>query len=132
MLLLHTGWLRRYGDLTAEQRAPLAERSQIHAVGIEHTEDMARYLWNLHVCAVATDTPAVEVWPPDPSPDAKPFGFLHHVLIGSFGMALGELWWLHELAADCNRDGVHEMFLTSAPLNVPGGIGSPPNALAIK
>jgi len=27
---------------------------------------------------------------------------------------------------------VHEFFLTSAPLNVPGGIGSPPNALAIK
>ena len=61
-----------------------------------------------------------------------PFGFLHRVLIGQFGMALGELWSLDDLAADCVEDGVHEFFLTSAPLNVPGGIGSPPNALAIK
>ena len=59
-------------------------------------------------------------------------GFLHRVLIGQFGMALGELWWTEDLAADCEADGVHEMFLTSAPLNAPGGIGSPANALAFK
>jgi hypothetical protein len=53
------------------------------------------------------------------------------MLLGSFGMALGELWWLHDLARDCAAHGVYEMFLTSAPLNVPGGIGSPPNALAL-
>ncbi len=57
---------------------------------------------------------------------------LHRVLIGQFGMALGELWHLDDLAADCDQDGVHEFFLASAPLNVPGGIGSPPNALALK
>ncbi len=47
-------------------------------------------------------------------------------------MALGELWHLDDLAADCDHDGVCEFFLTSAPLNVRGGIGSPPNALALK
>jgi hypothetical protein len=45
---------------------------------------------------------------------------------------LGELWWLEDLALSCRRDGRHEMFLTAAPINVPGGIGSPANALAIK
>ncbi|MDX6415795.1 MAG: hypothetical protein QOG28_415, partial [Trebonia sp.] len=30
------------------------------------------------------------------------------------------------------RDRRYEMFLTAAPINVPGGIGSPANALAIK
>jgi hypothetical protein len=45
---------------------------------------------------------------------------------------IGELWWLDDLARDCAADGVHEFFFTSAPLNVIGGVGSPPNALAIK
>ena len=47
-------------------------------------------------------------------------------------MPIGELWWLDDLADDCAADGVYEFFFTSAPLNVPGGVGSPPNALAIK
>lgn len=47
-------------------------------------------------------------------------------------MALGELWSLDALAADCAQDGVYEMFFTAAPLHVSGGIGSPANALAIK
>jgi hypothetical protein len=47
-------------------------------------------------------------------------------------MALGELWWLDDLAADCARDGVYETFFVAAPLNAPGGIGSPANAIAIK
>ncbi len=29
-------------------------------------------------------------------------------------------------------DGVYDMFLVSAPLNAPGGIGSPADAVAIK
>jgi hypothetical protein len=54
------------------------------------------------------------------------------VLIGQFGMALGELWWLSDLASDCAADRSYEMFLVSTPLNAPGGIGSPANAVAIK
>jgi hypothetical protein len=57
---------------------------------------------------------------------------LHRVLIGQFGMALGELWWLADLAHSCRRDGRYEVFLTAAPLNVTGGVGSPANALAFK
>jgi hypothetical protein len=66
------------------------------------------------------------------SEQARPFGFLHNVLIGQFGMALGELWWLSDLASDCAADRSYEMFLVSTPLNAPGGIGSPANAVAIK
>ena len=93
---------------------------------------MARYLWNAHVAAVVADNPSVEVWPGDMSDEAFPFGYLHRVLIGQFGMALGELWWLEDLALACRRDGQYKVFLTAAPINVPGGIGSPANALAIK
>jgi hypothetical protein len=74
---------------------------------------------------------AIESFPADRA-QGPPFGFLHTILIGQFGMALGELWWLGDLAADCAADGIHEMLLLSAPMNAPGGIGSPANAVAIK
>ena len=51
---------------------------------------------------------------------------------GPAGMAVGELWRLDELAADCAADGVREFFLTVKPLHVVGGVGSPPNAIAFK
>jgi len=104
----------------------------LNAPGLAHTEAVAEYLWDSHAAAIASDTFAVEVWPIDPDPAAHPFGFLHHMLIGQFGMALGELWWLHDLADSCATDGVYESFLVSVPLNAPGGIGSPANAVAIK
>ena len=40
--------------------------------------------------------------------------------------------YLEGLADDCAEDGRYDFFITSAPLNIPGGVGSPPNALAIK
>jgi len=102
------------------------------APGLVHAEAVCEYLWDSHAAAIACDTYGVEVFPADRSAQAHPFGFLHSMLIGQFGMALGELWWLSDLAADCAADGVYEMFAVSAPLNAPGGIGSPANAVAIK
>jgi hypothetical protein len=72
------------------------------------------------------------VWPADWRKESRPFGFLHRMLIGQFGMALGELWWLDDLARDCRDDGRYTSFFSSAPLNVAGGVSSPPNAVAIK
>jgi kynurenine formamidase len=132
VLLLYTGFLGWHVRQDVGVRAALAGRGALRNVGLAHDEDMARYLWNAHVSAVVADNPSVEVWPVDPGEAAFPFGFLHRMLIGQFGMALGELWWLEDLALSCRRDGRYEVFLTAAPLNVPGGIGSPANALAFK
>lgn len=130
IVLIRTGFLGWYRSQPWRDRKRIA--ADLRAPGIEHTEDMARYLWDNQIMALASDTFAVEVWPPAWEEGSAPFGFLHRVLIGQFGMALGELWHLDDLAADCARDGVYEFFLASAPLNVRGGIGSPPNALALK
>jgi kynurenine formamidase len=129
ILLIHTGWLRWYAkESTREQRVEMADRERLQAPGLAATEDMAEWLWDHHVAAVAADNPALEAWPPR----AETGGFLHHRLIPHLGMNIGELWWLADLADDCAADGVYEFLFTSAPLNVPGGVGSPPNALAIK
>lgn len=132
VLLLHTGFLGWYGRQDSATRAKLAELGDLAAIGLEQSEDMARYLWDAHLSAAVADNPSLEVWPPDLRPEGMPFGFLHRILIGQFGLALGELWWLEDLALACRADGRFEVFLTAAPTNVVGGIGSSANALAIK
>ena len=131
LLLLHTGFVAWYETLSPAQRAALVAGGTRNA-GLEHTEQMVEYLWDLHVSAVAVNNVAVEVWPPDRRPEAHPYGFLHQILIGELGMALGELWKLGDLAASCAADGVYEFAVISAPLCSPGGIGSPANVLAVK
>jgi kynurenine formamidase len=130
ILLLRTGWLRWYlEEATPGQKTTMAADSltALSTPGLGPADAMAEYLWNLHVAAIAADNPALEVFPP-----TEENGFLHFRLIPHFGMPIGEMWYLEDLAADCAADGIYEFMLTSAPLNVPGGVGSPPNALAIK
>ena len=131
ILIIRTGWLSWYlNEATAEQKQELAgdPMTNLRFPGIGPDEEMASYLWDLHIAAVAADNPALEAWPPGPESG----GFLHFRLIPLLGMNIGEFWYLEDLAADCAQDGVHEFMFTSAPLNVPGEVGSPPNALAIK
>ncbi len=127
ILIVHTGFAARYLQESGRARARIARAGA--TPGIASGEEMCRYLWDAHVAAVASDTYAVEAFPPDMQ---SATGFMHRMLIGQFGMALGELWWTEDLAEDCAADGVYEVFLASVPLNAPGAIGSPPNALAIK
>jgi hypothetical protein len=68
---------------------------------------------------------------PDGSEDAVANLVLHQYFLALFGMSIGELWDLKALSAKCKELGRYSFLLTSAPLNVPGGIGSPPNALAL-
>lgn len=131
ILLIRTGWVDWYFESTTpEQRRALAEaaaRREMQAPGIGPALEIAEFLWDHHVAAVAADNPALEAYPPTTDDD-----FLHRTLIPLLGMPIGELWYLEDLAADCDDDDVYEFMLTSAPLHVPGGVGSPPNALAIK
>jgi len=129
-ILLHTGFAAWYFEQPSQVKTRL--HGNVAAPGVAHTEAMCEYLWNSHASAVASDTFAVEAFPADRSAQTHPFGFLHNMLIGQLGLALGELWWLADLAHDCADDGIYEMFLVSAPMNAPGGIGSPANAVAIK
>jgi kynurenine formamidase len=128
ILLIHTGFAAWYLSLAISERVHV--RKSFVAPGIASGEEMCRYLWDAHVVAIVSDTYAVEVFPPERRD--YPLLYLHRMLIGQFGMALGELWWTEDLAADCAQDGVYEALLVSAPLHGPGAIGSPANALALK
>ncbi|HEY0247205.1 MAG TPA: cyclase family protein [Gryllotalpicola sp.] len=130
ILLVHTGFLAWYGRQDRATRVRLSRRESTVAPGLERSEAMSEYVWNAHVAGVASDTVGLEVWPGAAEPG--PYGSLHRIFIGLYGLAIGELWWLDELVRDCAEDGRYEVFLTSAPWNFPGATGTPPNALALK
>ena len=88
---------------------------------------MARFLWNAHPAALLCDNPAVEVVPGDPA-----IGSLHRRLIPALGLALGEMFDFETLADRCKADGRYTFFFVAAPLNLPNGLGSPGNAVAIR
>lgn len=123
LLLVRTGWLAAYRDARG---VPAGYPSMPSGIGLHAGAEMARFLWDEGFCAVAADNPAVEVVPGDPA-----VGSLHRRLIAGLGMPLGELWDLEELAAACAAAGRYEFCVVSVPLNIPGGVASPANAIAI-
>jgi kynurenine formamidase len=145
ILLLRTGWISWYMSLDTEARALLRDRDALFTPGLLASEDTASALWNLHIAAIAADNPALEVWPLGAFLDAEtvaailedPEGRehemqLHTHLLPMLGLPIGELFALDALADDCAADGRYTCFFTSAPIGLPGGIASPPNALALK
>ncbi len=127
ILLIRIGWTKFYLSASEEIKTELARETVVP--GIEGSERTARWLWDNHLAAVASDSPALEALP---KPAGEELEVLHFHMLSFFGMPIGEMWNLEELAEECAADGRYDFFLTSAPLNVPGGVGSPPNALAIK
>ena len=123
-LCLRTAWSRGYLSLTAAQRATYAEAPTF--AGLAADENMARFLWNTHPAAVCADNPAVEVVPGDPA-----IGSLHRRLLPTLGMALGEMFDFEGLRTACQAENRWTFFFVAAPLKIPGGLGSPGNAMAI-
>lgn len=129
VLCVRTGWIDRYLGLSVEERRALADEFENGLApwrGLVGDEGMARYLWDTGFSAVAVDNPGVEVSPGDPW-----FGTLHRRLIPGLGFAIGELFVFGELAAACALTGRFDFFFVSVPLNVPGGVGTPANAIAV-
>ena len=75
--------------------------------------------------ALAQHSPAYECLPEWQSPA------LHEVFLAGWGMPIGEMLDLRQLAAECARLNKWSFFFASMPLYIPGGIASPPNAQAI-
>ena len=143
ILLIRTGWVGWYRGLDEAGRQALADQAMAPSCGLSAREATAAMLWDLHIAAVGTDTPAFEVVPfggvsgPElgqamRDPDRCLDVFLHFRILALLGIPIGEMWDLEALAEDCAADGVYEFLLTSAPLNLRSGVGSPANALAVK
>lgn len=55
---------------------------------------------------------------------------LHELCLFKLGVHLGEIWYLTELANWLHENGRSRFLLTAPPLNLPGAVGSPANAIA--
>jgi len=133
ILFLRTGFKVGYEALSKEERTEWAHNKPTIWTGIETSAKTARWLWDTGFAAVAGDQPGWEKFPIWTTPDVGGLGdmSLHEVLLGGWAMPIGEYFSLEELGEECARQGRYSFFVTSMPLNVPGGVGSPPSALAI-
>ena len=140
ILLLRTGWASYVlSAMNSNQRAAL--NADLRSPGLAQSHRTLEWLWDRRIALLAADNAAVECYPPV---DSSPFvhaqnepsgvhpGMMHPQLIALLGIALGEMWALDELAADCAADGVYEVMIVVNPLNLSGAVGSPANAIAIK
>jgi hypothetical protein len=125
VLCLRTGWIDAYRELDAAGRARLAE--EVRVSGLAGSEEVARFLWDSGAIAVAADNPTLEVAPGDAA-----VGSLHRRLIPLLGFVVGELLDFGPLAAAAAGDSRWDFMFVSIPLYLPGGVGSPANAMAIR
>lgn len=81
------------------------------------------------IAAVSADTSSVEVRPNEINNVMQPW---HWVVIPAMGLTVGDMFFVKDLADDCDADGTYEFFFCAPPLRITGGSGSPVNPQAIK
>jgi kynurenine formamidase len=119
--------LVRTGRLTRARREGWGDYAGGDSPGLSFST--VDWLHGTEIAGVATDTWGVEVRPNEFDNAFQP---LHQVAIPHIGLFLGEMWDLDALADDCAADGVHEFWLTAAPLPVTGAVGAPVAPIAVK
>lgn len=124
ILIIRSGWIKRHDSASDEDLASLRTNGITISAGVEQSEEMKEFLHDNYFAAVAGDAPAFErVFPED--------RWLHEFLLSNWGVPIGEFWDLERLAQRCAELGRYDFCLVSKPLNVPAGVGSPPNAVAL-
>ncbi|CAG8960805.1 hypothetical protein HYFRA_00002342 [Hymenoscyphus fraxineus] len=130
ILFLRTGFTKAFDNLTTSSQQALPNRPTPDFIGIERSEATLKFLWDHQFAAVAGDCPSFESSPVI-GPGIDPTWSLHEWLLAGWGMPIGEMFDLEKLSEMCKRKGRWSFFVTSVPLKVPGGVASPPNAVAI-
>ncbi|KAL9110992.1 MAG: hypothetical protein Q9227_004607 [Pyrenula ochraceoflavens] len=134
ILLIRSGFVERYYSSSTAEREEAALRGRHSSspdindqswAGVEQSQDMLTWLHDCYFAAVGGDAPAFECWP------KKQDYHLHEYLLPLWGCPIGEMIDCERLAAKCRERGQWTFFMTSAPANVPGGVGTHPNATAI-
>ncbi|KAL4740423.1 hypothetical protein BDV11DRAFT_185477 [Aspergillus similis] len=125
ILFVRIGVTEEWDTMTEAQKQEYSNNSRPLHAGMEATDDMLRWLWNTKFAAIASDAISWEVYPPQSDI------FLHEYVLAGWGMPIGELFDLEALARMCLEHKRWSFFVASTPLNMPGGVSSPPNIMAI-
>ncbi|CZT06293.1 hypothetical protein WAI453_006279 [Rhynchosporium graminicola] len=125
ILLVRMGVIPEWDAFTSTQKVEYAAQKEPQHAGVEACAETLEWLWDSGFAAVAGDAISWEVYP---TPGAIS---VHEYLLAGWGMPIGELFDLEALSKICKELNRYSFFLTSMPLNMPGGVSSPPNAMAI-
>jgi len=125
ILLVRSGFVRWHDNASDEERKQGTQTNKSGFIGVEGKKAAVPWFWNKKLAAVGGDTIAFEAWPPNDEV------ILHEYFLAHWGMPIGEMWNLEPLSQACAEANQYTFFLSSHPLYVPGGVGSPPNAIAI-
>ncbi|CAK7230948.1 hypothetical protein SCUCBS95973_007746 [Sporothrix curviconia] len=138
ILFVRIGLTREWDDaMSPVDKLAYAQSKNPQHAGVEGTEEMLRWIWDTGFAAVAGDAVSFEVYPPQKEyargagQPAVPGVFMHEYLLPAWGVPVGELFDLEALSRMCIAHNRWTFFITSSPLNMPGGVSSPPNCLAI-
>ncbi|KAH7310799.1 hypothetical protein B0I35DRAFT_489627 [Stachybotrys elegans] len=130
ILFIRTGFTAAYNKLSDAERENFPNRTPGGLLGLEATRDSLRWIWESEFAAIAGDAAGFERGPatgPYNDPDVS----IHQWALAGWGLPIGEMFDLEELAEACTARGRWSFFLASVPLKVPGGVASPGNAVAI-
>lgn len=116
IIVIRFGYLSQYENMDAAKREYLDKLYQTQKpdnVGLKPSEELLRFLWNTKIAAICGDARSLEVWP------CKDLEWhLHEWLLAGWGMPIGELFYLEELARTCKKLGRYTFFMSSSPMNV--------------
>ncbi|KAG9501984.1 hypothetical protein J7337_007692 [Fusarium musae] len=130
ILFIRVGFTAHYNALSRQEQQSFPNRQPGGLLGLEATKESLKWLWDSGFAAIASDAAGFERGPATGAynhPDIS----IHQWALAGWGMPIGELFDLEELAEKCRERKRWVFFLTSVPLKVPGGVASPGNAVAI-
>lgn len=114
ILFVRSGYSDAYDAASAEQIDALTTPEKVpESIGVQSCEETLRWIWDRGFTAVAGDMPAWEAWP---CQDRR--FWMHEWLLAGWGLPIGELFNLENLAAECARKKKWSFFFSSMPLNV--------------
>lgn len=151
ILFIRCGFTAAFNELSSSEQQNFPNRQPGGYLGLEATKDSLRWLWDCRFAAVASDSASFERGPATGEYN-DPEETIHQWALAGWGMPLGEMFDLEKLAEACLARRRWSFFLCSVPLKVspvqrrlsilsrsmlmcceqiPGGVGSPGNAVAI-
>lgn len=129
ILFVHSGYVKALEALASSSKADAktyTTTQNMPGIGVKSCEESLKWIWEKQFAAVAGDMIAFEALPFQSTTH-----WMHEWLLAGWGMPIGELFDLERLANECRRLKKWSFFFSSVPLNVPGGVASPPNGVAI-
>jgi kynurenine formamidase len=129
MLLLHTGYATQ---LLEWNRQPDPKQIYTMCPFLDGRDpSLLDWIAESQIAALIADNVAVEGQVGrDPDESRHSLLPIHHLCLFRLGVPLGELWYLHELAAWLREHGRSRFLLTAPPLRLPGAVGSPVTPVA--